>query len=251
MELSSRQSTILALVQQQGAVEVESLAEQYQVSVQTIRRDLNVLCARGLVARMHGGARQLTSISSLDYEQRRSLSGKQKQAIASLAAELIPNHCSVMLNIGTTTEQVAKSLYQHQNLVVISNNINVINILMGSQVNSLILAGGTVRQSDGAIIGEAAVDFIARFKADFAIIGCSAIDEDGAFLDFDSSEVSVAKAILDNSRTKIMVGDSGKFGKTAPYRISHLSQLDYFITDQKPDEKFCQIAQQAETKILF
>ena len=85
------------------------------------------------------------------------------------------------------------------------------------------IAGGIVRGSDGGIVGEAAVDFIKQFKVDYAVIGASAIDADGALLDFDYREVKVAQAIIANARHVILVSDSTKFERTAPVRIAHLS----------------------------
>jgi DeoR family glycerol-3-phosphate regulon repressor len=94
-----------------------------------------------------------------------------------------------------------------------------------------VIAGGVVRGSDGGVVGEAAVDFIKQFKVDYAVIGASAIDADGALLDFDYREVKVAQAIIENARHVILVADSTKFERTAPVRIAHLSQVDTFVTD--------------------
>jgi DeoR family glycerol-3-phosphate regulon repressor len=96
----------------------------------------------------------------------------------------------------------------------------------------VVIAGGVVRGSDGGIVGEAAVDFIKQFKVDYAVIGASAIDHDGALLDFDLREVKVAQAIIANARHIILVSDSTKFERTAPVRIAHLSQVNTFITDR-------------------
>ncbi len=100
---------------------------------------------------------------------------------------------------------MAHALYDRRDLLVVTNNINVVNILSGSPPKEMILAGGIVRQSDGAIVGEEAVDFIRQFRVDFAVIGASALDEDGAILDFDMREVAVARAIVENARRTILV----------------------------------------------
>ena len=186
MDLSERQQDILKLLRADGRVEVDRLADRFAVSSQTIRRDLAEICDRGLAARTHGGARQLATVSNREYTARRLARLPQKEAMGQLAAGLIPDHHSVCLNIGTTTEQVARALGGHTGLVVISNNINIITQLMGSKAKGLILVGGAVRPSDGAIVGEDAVEFIARYKVDFAVIGASALDADGAILDFDA-----------------------------------------------------------------
>lgn len=250
MELTDRQMNILALIRTNGRVEVDALAASFGVTTQTIRRDLGELCDRGLAARNHGGASQSVSVSNVGYEARRKIQISEKEDLGRIAASLIPNDCSLALNIGTTTEQVARALGEHSNLVVLSNNVNIITSFIGSKAKDLILVGGSVRQSDGAVVGEDAVKFIARYKVDYAIIGASAIDDDGAVLDFDAREVSVSRAILKNSRTKILVCDSSKFQRTAPVRICQVSDLDYFVTDVLPPPNFCDAARLGGTTIL-
>lgn len=238
MDLSARQQDILAAARTQGRVGVEPLAVEFEVTSQTIRRDLNELCQRGLLTRVHGGAMPANSVSNVAYEERRDLASDAKGRIAKAAADLIPENCSLIINIGTTTENVARSLYEHNGLVVITNNINVVNILSGSPAKELILAGGVVRQGDGGIVGEAAVEFIRQFKVDYAVIGASALDDDGAILDFDQREVSVARAILDSARHVMLVADNQKFERTAPMRICSLDRVDTFITDKSPPRRF-------------
>ena len=238
MDLTIRQQDILTAARNDGRVGVDSLAQSFAVTPQTIRRDLNDLCQRGLLSRVHGGAMPANSVSNVAYEERRNLASEEKRLIGAAAAALIPENSSVMLNIGTTTEQVARALTAHMGLVVITNNINVINILNGTPGKELILAGGVVRQADGGIVGEAAVEFIRQFKADIAVIGGSAIDNDGAILDYDQREVSVARAILDSARKVILAADHLKFERTAPMRICGLDRIDTFVTDRTPPAEF-------------
>jgi len=102
----------------------------------------------------------------------------------------------------------------------------------------------------GGIVGEAAVDFIKQFKVDYAVIGVSAIDHDGALLDFDFREVKVAQAIIANARHVILVSDSTKFERTAPVRIGHLSQVHTFITDSCPFEGIRSICQEHDVRLV-
>ncbi|MEO0678918.1 MAG: DeoR/GlpR family DNA-binding transcription regulator [Pseudomonadota bacterium] len=251
MNIGARHEAILEMLREHGRVGVEDLAARFAVTTQTIRADLRQLSGQGLLARTHGGARRIEAVSNRQYEERRRLRGRQKSAMGALAAQLIPNDCSVTLNIGTSTERVAQAIKGHAGLVVMSNNINIINTLMGADCRELILVGGAVRLSDGAIVGEDAVDFISRYKVDFAVIGASALDADGAVLDFDAREVSVARAILRNSRTRILVCDGSKFDRTAPVRICDVGDLDYVVTDQKPPPGFAQAAARGGTEILL
>lgn len=250
IELSERQEAILQLLRAEGRVDTDRLSDRFSVSTQTIRRDLGELCARGLATRTHGGARSVASVANRQYQERRALKSAEKEAMGFLAASLIPDDCSVALNIGTTTEQVARALTGHSGLVVLSNNINIITSLIGTRAKELILVGGSVRESDGAIVGEHAVEFISQYKVDYAVIGASALDEDGTVLDYDAREVSVARAILRNARTRILVADSTKFSTTAPVRICDLTELQWFVTDLPPPAPFADAAARAGVQIL-
>lgn len=249
MDLNQRQRNIISQARRTGRVGVESLAISFDVTPQTIRRDLNELCHRGLLSRVHGGAVPSHTASNVGYEERRVLSAAGKQRIGQAAAALIPEDCSIFINIGTTTEQVARALYPQQDLVVITNNINIINILSGAPAKELIIAGGIVRPLDGGIVGEAAVDFFRQFKVDFAVIGASAVDVDGSILDYDYREVKVAQAILANARRKILVADHLKFSRTAPNRIGHVADLDFLVTDQPPPEPFREVCRAHEVAV--
>jgi len=231
-DLSLRRQEILAIARSQGRVNVEDLASRFEVTPQTIRKDLNELCEQRVLSRIHGGAVIASGVENVGYEARRFIAQEEKKAIGAAAAALIPNNASLFMNIGTTTEEVARSLVDHEGMLVITNNIHVANLLYQHPRIEVIVAGGTVRRTDGGIVGSAAVDFIRQFKVDYAVIGTSAIDEEGALLDFDYREVRVSQAIISNARQVILVSDRLKFERTAPVRIGHVSQIDVFVTDQ-------------------
>ena len=250
MNLTDRQTDILAAARNRGRVSVDLLASSFAVTPQTIRRDLSELCQRGLLTRVHGGAMPANSISNVAYEERRNLASLEKAMIGAAAAAQIPENSSLALNIGTTTEQVARALYSHSGLVVITNNLNVVNILNGSPSKELILAGGAVRQSDGAIVGEAAVEFMRQFRVDCAVIGASALDADGTVLDYDYREVLVARAIIENARRTILVADHHKFERSAPVRICGLDRIDMFVTDCAPPPRFAEACGQHKVRLV-
>jgi DeoR family glycerol-3-phosphate regulon repressor len=229
-----RQAQIVELARTAGEVTVEQLVDAFGVTPQTIRKDLNAICDRGALKRTHGGAMHPSGVENVEYEARRQMATAEKRAIGEAAAALIPDNASLFINIGTTTEAVSQALVSHRGLMVITNNINVANRLRVVPSVEVVIASGVVRPSDGGIVGEAAVDFIRQFKVDFAVIGVSAIDADGALLDFDYREVKVAQAIIANARHVIVVSDATKFERTAPVRIGHLSQAHSFITDFCP-----------------
>ena len=145
--------------------------------------------------------------------------------------------------------EVARALVERRDLVVITNNLNVVGILSGTPGKELILAGGIVRQTDGAIVGDEAVAFIRRFKADFAVIGASALDEDGAIMDYDLREVAVSRAIVENARRTILVCDRLKFERSAPIRICSAADIHAFVTDAAPPPAFVEVCARAGVAI--
>ncbi|MCP5409371.1 MAG: DeoR/GlpR transcriptional regulator [Chromatiaceae bacterium] len=249
--LNPRQKEILNHARIRGEVHVERLAETFNVTPQTIRRDLNQLRALGLLHRVHGGAIVHDGVANLGYEARRRISFEEKEAIAHCAAQLIPDDTSMFINIGTTTEQVARHLVGRVGLLVITNNINVVNTLRECETIQVMTAGGIVRREDGGIVGDATVDFIAQFKVDFAVVGASAIEDDGTVLDYDPREVRVAQAIIANARSVILVADSTKFERNAPIRIADIGNIDYFVTDRMPSPAFMSICREREVMLVI
>jgi DeoR family glycerol-3-phosphate regulon repressor len=231
MTIPQRQSEILNIARMLGRVTVDDLSRRFEVSAQTIRKDLNELCERRSLTRVHGGAIIASGVENLAYEARRFVAAEEKRAIGAAAAALIPNGSSLFINIGTTTEEVASALRDHEELLVITNNLNVAMLLYRHPRIEVVVAGGSVRRSDGAVIGSSANSLIQQFKVDYAIVGASAIDAEGALLDFDYREVQAAQAIIANARNVILVADSTKFRRTAPVRIGHISQVQTFVTD--------------------
>ncbi|WGF88393.1 DeoR/GlpR family DNA-binding transcription regulator [Marinivivus vitaminiproducens] len=248
--LIARQESIVEVAKRTGRVTVEDLAARFQVTPQTIRKDLNELCERRLLARVHGGAVLSSGVENVGYDARRLIAQEEKRAIGQAAAALVPNNASLFINIGTTTEAVAQALLQHDGLLVITNNINVASLMLPYPGIEVIIAGGVLRRQDGGIVGEAAVDFIRQFKVDLAIIGVSAIDADGALLDYDYREVKVAQAIIANARHVVLVSDSSKFERTAPVRIGHIGQVQTFVTDRCARESVRRICAANDVRLI-
>ena len=239
MTANPRQLTLLSLVQAQGSLSVEQLAERLQVTLQTVRRDVQKLADEGLLARFHGGVRVPNStVENIDHLQRETLHAAGKRRIARAIAMAIPNDCSLILNIGTTTEAVARALGEHSGLRVITNNLNIARILSVNPKTEVIVTGGVVRGRDQGIVGEAAVDFIRQFKVDLAVIGISGIEADGTLRDYDYREVKVAQTILHHAREVWVAADASKFNRPAMVEVGHLSQIDRLFTDAAPPAAF-------------
>ncbi len=231
MTQNFRQSDILQTLRQEGKVTVDALADRFGVTLQTIRRDLTELAETNKIERVHGGAVLSSGTANIEYDERRTLNADAKRAIAIACAAQIPHGCSVFLNIGTSTEAVARQLLRHRDLLVVTNNMNVANILVHNPTCQTIVTGGSLRPSDGGLTGRVATDVIRQFRFDVAVVGCSAMDENGDLLDFDVEEVGVSQTIIAQSRRCILVADHSKLRRTAPVRISSMQSLDHVITD--------------------
>ncbi len=234
-----RQLRLLEEVRARQSATVEGLAETLGVTLQTVRRDVQRLAELGLVRRFHGGVRvPMSTVENIAHTQRETLHADGKIRIAHAVASQVPNDCSLILNIGTTTEAIARALLQHRGLRVITNNLNVAAILSGNPEFEVIVAGGVVRSRDRGIVGEAAVDFIRQFKVDIALIGISGIEEDGTLRDFDYREVKVAQTIIAQAREVWLAADHSKFSRAAMVQAATLAQIHRLFTDAPPPEPF-------------
>lgn len=251
MTLNPRQSALIEMVRAQGSATIEELAKRFDVTLQTVRRDVNILSEAGLLSRFHGGVRiEASTIENIAYRKRQGLHAAGKQRIAEAVARAVPDGCSLILNIGTTTEAVAQALLKHRGLRVITNNLNVAAILSSNADCEVIVAGGVVRTRDRGIVGEAAVDFIRQFKVDIALIGISAIEPDGSLRDFDMREVKVAQTIIAQSREVWLAADHSKFHRQAMVELARLDQIDRLFTDTAPPAPFDALLREAEVQCV-
>ena len=250
MNFNPRQLKLIDVVRARGSATVEQLAEELAVTLQTVRRDVQRLAEAGTLTRFHGGVRVPSSTTeNIAHQQRQRLHSQGKACIARAIAQQVPNDCSLILNIGTTTEAIAAALLQHSGLRVITNNLNVATILCSNPSFEIIVAGGVVRPRDRGIVGEAAVDFIRQFKVDIALIGISGIESDGSLRDYDYREVNVAQTIIEHAREVWLAADASKFNRPAMVEVATLSQIDRLFTDAEPPTPFQSLLDDAGVRL--
>jgi DeoR family transcriptional regulator, glycerol-3-phosphate regulon repressor len=251
MSPSPRQLELIEEVRRLRSASVEALAERFGVTLQTVRRDVRLLAEAGLLARFHGGVRMPSStIENIAYRQRQMLNDGAKRSIARAVAKAVPNGCSLILNIGTTTEAIARELLGHKGLRVITNNLNVAAILSDNPDCEVIVAGGVVRARDRGIVGEVTVDFIKQFKVDIGLIGISGIEADGTLRDFDYREVKVARAIIEHSSQVWLAADASKFNRPAMVEVGQLDQVDMLFTEAAPPPPFPKLLAEAGAQLV-
>jgi DeoR family transcriptional regulator, glycerol-3-phosphate regulon repressor len=245
-----RQQRLLDQVRCHHNASVEALAKILDVTTQTVRRDVKLLVEANQLTRYHGGVTLPSSIENIAYVQRKGMNAEGKQRIAHQVVARIPEGSSLILNIGTTTEEVARAMLHRCGLRIVTNNLNVATILSDNAHSEVIVAGGIVRSRDRGIVGEATIDFIKQFKVDIGVIGISGIDKDGSLQDFDYREVRVAQTIIEQSRQVWLVADHSKFSREAMVRLAHLSQVDVLFTDHPVPPPFAAILREAKVELV-
>lgn len=244
----SRQAHILVLVRQGGFQAIEALALLFGVTTQTIRRDVNQLCDRGLCRRRHGGIDM--PIENLSYPQRRILHRLAKQAIARCVAEVVPDRASLFIGIGTTPEQCALALAERANLRVMTNNLNAALALSRNPSCEITLAGGRLRNGDHDVIAGEAHGFFGRFCVDIGIYGVGGIAEDGGLLDFNQDEVRMRSELARHCRQRFLVFDHSKFGRGATVRGGHIGEASIVFSDRPVPESIAQMLAQAGVRLV-
>ncbi|MCL4138876.1 UNVERIFIED_CONTAM: hypothetical protein GTU68_019112 [Idotea baltica] len=192
IDISNRQAEIADLVQKTGFASVEDLAERFEVTTQTIRRDVNGLCELGILRRTHGGVEPPAPAANIHYSTRQILNLREKQLIAKLVAGHVDSNQALAFSIGTTPEIVMQALTGHDKLAVFTNNLNVAFTASVNPSFQVTIAGGRLRHGDRDVLGSAAQAFFANYKVDIGIFGVAGVDEDGTLLDFHEDEVAAS-----------------------------------------------------------
>lgn len=235
--LSHRQREILSLIESEGAQYIEPLAARYDVTTQTIRRDINALCDLGYARRFHGGVDMPVGARNISVNARAALNSVAKQRIARRIAAAIPAGSTVFMGIGSTVQFVAEALREHQELRVVTNNIDVALTLSETPQVEVHMTGGLLRHNDRDVVGPDALNFFEKFYASHAVVGAGALDPEKGILDFSYSEAQLTMKLLDNARTKFLAADVSKWSRDASVRVAPFSAITSFFTDALPNDR--------------
>jgi DeoR family glycerol-3-phosphate regulon repressor len=251
MPLSERQAHIAEMIRQTDFIRVEELANHFQVTTQTIRRDLKMLCDLGIARRVHGGAQIINSPGNVAYAWRQILNHDAKQTIARKVAQHVPNGVSIAFSIGTTPEIVSKALLTHTNLRVFTNNLNIAFLACSNPSFEVTVAGGRMRNQDRDIMGSGMESLFGAYKVDIGIYGVAGVDEDGTLLDFYEEEVRARQIIRENSRSSYLVLDHSKFGRAAHVRGGRIDEATKIFCDRTPPEPILQLIRRSGSQMIL
>jgi DeoR family transcriptional regulator of aga operon len=227
-----RRRAILDLMQHDGRVLVADLAEQFQTSQVTIRKDLEILHVRGLVHRTHGGAlpTRQGALEDLTLREKAKLYRKEKLAIAIAAARLVAEGQVVILDSGTTTTEIARALRNFKNLTIITNAVNIAAELANSSLE-IILTGGAVRKNSFSLVGPIAEETLRRLSADILFLGVDGFDVQYGLSTPNLQEAKVNRVMVEIAKRTVAACDSSKFGRRSLSLIVEPSALHHVITD--------------------
>jgi len=231
LSAEARMASILTRVGEHGYQSIDVLAALYGVTTQTIRRDVNTLCDRGLCRRRHGGIDVLPEGENVAYPARQTLDREAKRRIAHCVADAVPENATLFFGIGTTPEECAHALAERAGLRVMTNNVHVALALRGNPSCELTIAGGRLRKLDCDVIAGEAHGFFSRFSVDIGIYGVGGVADDGSLLDFNHDEVRMRTELSAHCRQRFLVLDHSKFGRGAIVRGGHITEASCVFTD--------------------
>ncbi len=246
-----RRDHIQQVVHERGSVSVGALADMLGVSMQTIRRDLDILCENKALRRIHGRIEMADAQMNVSFDQRADTNLVGKRAIAAFAATQVPDGATMFVSIGSTVLSVAQALRPKKELTVITNNLSVAMALSNEPSNRIILPGGELRLPDRDFIGEDVVEFFSRYRAEYAIFGTAGISPTGDLLEFHEAEVRATNMMRQNALKSILVIDHSKFGRLAPAAGGNLKDIDLVVCDRPPASDYANLLAEIEQPIIF
>jgi DeoR family fructose operon transcriptional repressor len=229
-----RQEAIASLVITKGRASVAELAQTYDVTTETVRRDLAALDRAGVVRRVHGGAVPVRALHLVEQGvgERETTRADHKDAIAAAATEFFPlSGATVLLDAGTTTGRIAALLPADRELVVVTNSVPIAARLAGMPSVALQLLGGRVRGLTQAAVGEQTLRVLDTLRVDIAFIGTNAISVRHGLSTPDSEEAAVKRAMVRGANYVVVVADSSKVGREDFVSFAPISSVDVLITD--------------------
>jgi DeoR family transcriptional regulator, glycerol-3-phosphate regulon repressor len=230
-----RHGKILQRLESKGTVSVADLAERFDVSMETIRRDLKLLSDQGRLHMVHGGA------TTLDVEpalSRRTIENqKGKVAIGRKAADLVKDGMVILIDSGSTTLALAEALINRNHLTVLTNSLPIALVLTRTKSIKTVVLGGEIEPNDEASFGLDAMDMVRKFRVDLAFIGAGGISHDGEFTDYTRIAAEQRALMMATGQRAFVLADHTKFSKRTPVRIPTTTALTGLITDHLPSDE--------------
>ncbi len=247
-----RRKQILELLLQRESVQVSQLMEQFQVSIETIRRDLEELERQQQLVRVYGGAILPPGKAAEPiYRERATVNYLQKQAIGRLAADLVKDGDTIAIDLGTTTLALAKALGGKKNITVLTNSLKIAVLLAENPDIRVIVPGGEARRGDLALSGSLTTRILSEFNTDYAFLGVGGLSIEQGITDYHMEEAMARRVMVEHTRNAVALLDHSKLGVVAMNQVCPLHALDIVITDDGADPSVLSHLEKQKLKVLI
>lgn len=246
-----RQHKILDMMQKKKVIKITDITSAFNVSVETARRDLHILESQNLCKKIYGGAALISPISSEpSYSTREVIHSIEKTAIGKKAAELVLDGKTIILDVGTTIIELARSIKDKNNVIVLTNSLSIVNELANSDV-SLHIMGGKMNPSFLSMSGSLTLSALKQFYVDIAFIGAGGITLEDGVSDYNIEEAQVRKFSIERAKKTVLLADSSKFGTNAFAMVCPLEDVDIIVTDWNIDKKVLESLREQKIEVLI
>lgn len=236
--LNERQRKMMQYLSEEGFVKVETFSKMFQVSGETIRRDLKLLEANDYIKRVHGGVLYENQRSKeKTYDARTQRNFAEKRAIARLAAQYVENGDSIAMNTGTSTLELAYELAKKERLTVVTNSMEVARVIVENKTHEVYLAGGCLRKEGYGLSGELCCEFLSMFHVDKVFLSVGGIAEKSGVTEYHVQESAVMREMIKMSNKIMVLADYSKFNEIAFQKICEYNKIDYLFTDWRTPMK--------------
>lgn len=247
-----RRNEILTRLSTDGKVLVADLAKEFEVTEETIRRDLEKLDNDGLARKTYGGAVKNENFNiDLPFHVRKQTNVESKKRIASLIGEMINDGDYIMLDSSTTALCVIKSILHKKNITLITNSIEILIELCNKPEWNILSTGGMLKEGGLSLVGYQAEKMISGFHVDLAICSCKGIDEFNGITDSNERDAEIKKAFFKSANHKLLAVDSSKFDKASFVKVCGFNEIDTIVTEEKPSEIWLERLKQNNVKVVY
>lgn len=248
--LHERLEVIMKMIAENGMVKAADLTKQFGMSIETVRRDLELLEGKGLLKRVYGGAISNDSrgIERI-YTRRDCYHIDEKKAIAKRTAEMINDGEAIIIDLGTTTLEVAKCLSDKKHLTILTNSLHVGMEVVKNKSFHVYMLGGELRNGDFSTSGFLTGNSLKHFHVDKAILGASGVSEKNGVTDYHVEEANARRSMIDSAEQNILCVDSSKFGLSALVQVCELSRINTVVTDWKVGTSVVNLFESLNTRL--
>ncbi len=247
-----RRNEILTKLSTDGKVLVADLAKEFDVTEETIRRDLEKLDNDGLARKTYGGAVKNENFNiDLPFHVRKQTNVESKKRIAALIGDMINDGDYIMLDSSTTALCVIKSILHKKNITLITNSIEILIELCNKPEWNILSTGGMLKEGGLSLVGYQAEKMISGFHVDLAICSCKGIDEFNGITDSNERDAEIKKSFFKSANHRLLAVDSSKFDRASFVKVCGINEVDTIVTEEKPSEIWLERLKQNNVKVVF